>query len=314
MAQAADLSAGTGDAVPTPVAAVLGSPVAHSLSPVLHAAAYRELGRPDWTYARHEVDEAGLEALLVPDGTATPGVRAGYSLTMPLKHRLIELAGVHGWEIDATADLTGAGNTLVLAATPRVLNTDVTGIVRAIEEAGAPERSPVVTATAPATATVLGNGATAASAVVALRDLGVASVHLAVRTPARARAVADLAERLGLAVTVGTLDDWRPGGEDLLVSTLPAGSLDGYAPAWPETLRADQVVLDVAYAPARVDLLAEYRSRGALAVPGTRMLVHQAVEQVLVHVSVLEPGLAGPADRARLARAMTAALDALGRD
>ena len=147
--------------------AVLGSPIAHSLSPLLHRAAARALGIDDFAYERFEVGEAQLEAFL-----AEHPEHEGLSLTMPLKHRLVELARVNGWDLDADAVATGAGNTLLRPAPGggEVLNTDVDGIVAAVHEGLALAG----TETAPWTdeADVLGAGATAASALAAAARLG----------------------------------------------------------------------------------------------------------------------------------------------
>lgn len=139
-------------------AAVLGSPIAHSLSPVLHNAAYRALGLDDWEYGRFELDEAGLPDFLA--GLA-PGTWAGFSLTMPLKRAVIPLLD----EVSETALAVDAVNTLVFEADGRRTgdNTDVLGLVAALRERGI-ERVP--------SAAVLGAGATASSALAALARLG----------------------------------------------------------------------------------------------------------------------------------------------
>lgn len=297
----ADPAAGPA-AAPRMRAAVLGSPIDHSLSPALHRAGYAALGLSGWDYERHRVDEAGLAAFL----DAHPDHR-GFSLTMPLKHALLELAAARGWDVDPVAARTGAGNTLIRlpAGAVRVTNTDVAGIVRALRAAG------VGTAEAPARplrAAVLGGGATAASATAALADLGVRSIEFHVRTPARATAVHALAGELGLESRVGLLADWRPGEAGITVSTLPAGALAEVPLAWPERFAHPAALLDVAYARAAPDLLAEFSARGGTAVPGTHMLVHQAVEQFLAFAAAAGTDLDTPEHRATLVAAMLAAL------
>lgn len=152
-------------------AAVLGSPIVHSLSPYLHRAAYEALGLRDWHYEAIECDEAALPGLL--DGLG--GGWAGLSLTMPLKRAVLPL-------LDSVSELAvrvGGANTVVFSDGARHGdNTDVYGIVRALAEAGVAP---------PGTATVLGGGATASSALAALRELGLGEATLVVRTPARAR-------------------------------------------------------------------------------------------------------------------------------
>ena len=114
-----------------PCFAVLGSPIAHSLSPLLHRAAAAAVGIAPFSYDRIETTEDGLAALL--DSRAD---LRGLSLTMPLKQRLIRLARERGWTVDADAEATGAGNTLLRPVDGPVegLNTDVTGIVAAVHE------------------------------------------------------------------------------------------------------------------------------------------------------------------------------------
>src|SRR6201996_4549674 len=126
-------------------AAVLGQPIAHSLSPVLHRAAYDALGLADWTYDLVECDEAGLPAYVESRGPQW----AGLSLTMPLKRTVLPLLD----HVDHLADATGGANTVVFRPEGRYgYNTDVQGIVDALTEAGAPP---------PGTVTIIGAGAAA---------------------------------------------------------------------------------------------------------------------------------------------------------
>ena len=252
--------------------AVLGSPIAHSLSPLLHRAAARALGIDDFAYERFEVGEAQLEAFL-----AEHPEHEGLSLTMPLKHRLVELARVNGWDLDADAVATGAGNTLLRPAPGggEVLNTDVDGIVAAVHEGLALAG----TETAPWTdeADVLGAGATAASALAAAARLGVVRVRLFVRDRTRAGGARAVAHALGLEASVADLPDWVPGERGLTLSTLPAGALDAARVALPH--RIDALVHDAAYAAESAPLQRALTDRGALVVAGGRMLLHQAVAQ-----------------------------------
>jgi shikimate dehydrogenase len=129
-------------------AAVLGQPIAHSLSPVLHRAAYRALGFTDWTYQADECDEAALPGYLAGCGADW----AGLSLTMPLKRAVLPLLG----HTDHLAAATGGANTVVFRPEGRYgYNTDVQGIVDALTEAGA---------LAPGSVIIIGAGATACSA------------------------------------------------------------------------------------------------------------------------------------------------------
>ena len=162
--------------------AVLGSPVAHSLSPALHRAAYRELGL-DWRYDAMEVDAGGLAEFL---GSLGPEWR-GLSLTMPLKRVVMPLLA----QVSDTARLAGVANTVLVGddGTLAGHNTDVTGMVRALGERDVHRV---------ATATVVGGGATATSALLALSRLGCHDLTLLVREPDRARETLRAADRLEL--------------------------------------------------------------------------------------------------------------------
>lgn len=248
---------------------MLGSPIAHSKSPLLHRAAFAELGMESSEYDRFELRADELEGFLDshPD-------HIGFSLTMPLKDRLVTLAVERGWNVDDTAALTAAGNTLVRrSGQVEVANTDVRGIVRAI--APRMEASPDANSGAGAgRATILGAGATAASALVACRDLGIAHVDFRVRNPDRARRVIDLAERIGLTASVGDLTRIEPSA--IVISTLPAEAAPD--PVWDDSLTPGGVALDVAYS-AESAFLAAAAAHGLHPVDGTAMLVEQAVAQ-----------------------------------
>jgi shikimate dehydrogenase len=248
-------------------AAVLGSPIAHSLSPVLHRAAYAGLGLADWTYEAFECTEDGLAAFL--DGLDASW--AGLSLTMPLKREALKLADGRG----PLAVQVGGANTILLRDGRRFAeNTDVHGIVTALTEAGI----------RPGGALVLGGGATAASALVALHELGLTAVTLVVRDRRRAAEAAAAGERAGLAISVRLLDDLPellaaqpPDG--LIVSTVPGDAAAPYAPLITQA-RPDLAVFDVVYAPWPTTLGAAARAAGSTVVGGLPMLLHQAVRQV----------------------------------
>jgi shikimate dehydrogenase len=246
-------------------AAVLGSPISHSLSPVLHRAAYRALGLLGWTYDAIECDEAGLPALL--DGCGQDW--AGLSLTMPLKRAVLPL-------LDTAERLVaevGAANTVIFAAGARQgHNTDVPGMITALAAAGVSGSESVL---------LLGAGATACSALAAVRALGAGEVTVAVRDPDRATDLLAVARRLGVAVRL--TDFGRPlpvSSWHLLISTVPSGAADIYAQ---QVLRGDLVpsaVLDVVYHPWPTNLAAAAEKTGAGLVLGFELLLHQAARQV----------------------------------
>jgi shikimate dehydrogenase len=247
-------------------AAVLGQPVAHSLSPFLHRAAYEALGFTDWSYELVECDEAGLPAFVESCG---PGW-AGLSLTMPLKRAVLPLLD----HVDHLAGATGGVNTVVFRPEGRYgYNTDVQGIVDALTEAGA---------AVPGSVTIIGAGATACSALAAVGELGAVGAEVVLRDPGRAEGLLATAERLGLAARLRPWDDLTaPGPQpDLLISTVPAGVADGFAGHLRQAGQAPAAVLDVVYHPWPTPLALAARARGSVVASGYGMLLHQAAAQV----------------------------------
>ncbi len=269
---------------------MLGSPIAHSLSPVLHTAAYGALGL-DWSYEAIECDEAGLPGLLA----GLDPSYGGLSLTMPLKATVLPLLDT----VTPLAAAVEAANTVVLRDGARHGdNTDVPGMVRALADAGVgPGERPVV----------LGAGGTARSALAALArsapgggdDAGSAGsadsadsadradrapeVTVVVRNPGRARALQSAGERLGVAVRLAAWPAYDVLREaTLVVSTVPGGAADGLASAGPadDGWRADLPLFDVLYHPWPTPLASAALAAGAPVVGGLDLLVHQAVLQV----------------------------------
>ncbi len=247
-------------------AAVLGSPIAHSLSPVLHRAAYRALGLDGWDYGRYEVDEAALPGFL--DRIAGDEVPwAGLSLTMPLKRAVLPLLDTVG----AAAASVQAVNTVVLGTDGRRggENTDIPGMVAALRERGV-ERVE--------SAAVLGAGATASSALAALAQVCSGPVTVHVRGAARAAEMREWGERLGVEVRTAP---WSAAAEafaaPLVIATTPAGATDELAAAVPA---APGTLFDVLYEPWPTALAAAWSARGGAVVGGLDLLVHQAVLQV----------------------------------
>ncbi|MGW9112733.1 shikimate dehydrogenase family protein [Microbacterium sp. NPDC055683] len=253
---------------------VWGDPISHSRSPDLHGAAYRLLGL-DWEFARRRVtgdlfDESLARAL---------GRVRGLAVTMPLKERAFRAAGWHG----RRAELTGAVNTLFFGtpsrdlpgiaewdgASPVGFNTDVGGIVRALGELGIDQLE---------RARIAGAGATAASALVALSELGARRVDIVARTPERAEPLVAIGGRAGVDVRVSSFDAAHA-AVDLTIATLPGGA------ALPDDT-ADRLadvggaLFDVAYSPWPSALATRWRPGAAHS--GLGMLLHQAVLQVRI--------------------------------
>lgn len=240
--------------------AVLGSPIGHSRSPELHLAAYRVLGL-DWRYDRVEVDDAGLAGFL--DRLSDDW--RGLSLTMPLKRRVAALVP----DVDEVARLTHQGNTILLEGgrPVRAFNTDVHGIVQAFADAG------VTTADH---AIVLGGGATAESAVVALRQVG-ADVTVAVRSPDKVAGV--FGDDVGITSLQNIEHELRDA--DAVVSTIPNGAEFSL----PVPDRLGGTLLDVAYHPWPSALASRWSGAGGEVISGLEMLLHQAVHQIRIFVA-----------------------------
>lgn len=247
--------------------AVLGDPIAHSLSPILHRAGYAAVGL-DWTYQAKRVEAGGLAAFV----EARDEQWRGLSLTMPLKREALALAAV----VSDRARVAGAANTLVFE--PDGLhadNTDIPGAAAAIRER---YDGPI------GSATVLGGGATATSAALALCDLGATEIRLLVRSPERAAETVEAVRRHSSApsVIVGSLArDFAEG--DMLVSTIPATAQDaglvGRCADMP-------VTFDVIYHPWPTPLARA--ARGVL-VGGMDLLVHQAALQFEMFTGIEAP-------------------------
>lgn len=245
-------------------AAVLGSPITHSLSPVLHRAAYAALGLSGWRYDAYECDEAGLADLV----GGLDGSWAGLSLTMPLKRVALRIA-------DRASDLAaglGAANTLLLRDGQRFAdNTDAPGMVDALAEAGVD---------APGSVLVIGAGGTAQAALGAVSMLRVPPpVTVAVRDPARSLEAQATARRLGLDVTVERFAELPRlvSAAELVVSTVPVQASPTLAEL-PWT--GDGVFFDALYAPWPTPAAAAVLRAGGTVISGLELLLHQAAHQV----------------------------------
>jgi shikimate dehydrogenase len=245
--------------------AVLGSPIAHSLSPDLHRAAYRVLGL-DWSYESVDVGRGQLAHFV---GTLDAQWR-GLSLTMPLKVEVLPLLT----HVSELARETGSANTVLFSdAGLRGFNTDVYGIEQGFIRHGRPSLRTVL---------VLGGGATAASAVVAAARMGASTVFVGVRSPERAAGLLDIGRAQGVAVQVRALDRLVEidEGLDAVISTLPNGAAVDVA-LDPDTITS-ATLFDVAYSPWPTPLAATWT--GENVIGGREMLVLQALAQVRIFV------------------------------
>jgi shikimate dehydrogenase len=250
--------------------AVLGSPIAHSKSPALHQAAYAALGLP-WRYEAIEVTTDALPGFIASCGPEWRGL----SLTMPLKRDVLPLLD----DMDEYVEITGGANTVVFdehgsGRTLRGFNTDVYGFREAFRSVGVRRLSSV---------RLLGGGATAASAMAAVAELGATRIAISARAPKKVQRLLDLGERLGVDVEIELLseldDSVMP---DAVISTIP-GSAQVDIP-FTEATRARSVLLEVAYDPWPTPLAASWLSAGGRVIPGIEMLVNQALMQVRIFV------------------------------
>ncbi len=259
---------------------MLGSPIAHSKSPLLHLAAYRALGLNDWTYERIECGAEELPAVVGGFGPEWVGV----SVTAPGKFAALRFAD----ERTVRAEQVGSANTLVRTERGwRADNTDVDGVAGAIGSTSGQ-------------ALVCGSGGTAPAAVVGLAQLGVAAITVVARDPEKAARLVDLGSRLGVPTQFCGLDSDgltdRVAAAEVLVSTIPAEVAARYA----GTFAPIPVLLDAVYDPWPTPLAAAVAAAGGRVISGLQMLLHQAFAQVEQFT-----GLPAPRD------AMTCALETL---
>nr|WP_277870551.1 shikimate dehydrogenase [Nakamurella antarctica] len=249
----------TADPLSARRAGVLGLPIAHSLSPVMHRAGYAALGL-NWRYDAIECDAAALPALVQGWGAEWAGV----SVTMPGKAAAAQMAD----QKSARVQLLGVANTLVRTDHGWLAeNTDVDGVVGALRAAGV---------TAPHRVLLIGGGGTALAAVAGLHELGVAELLVA------GRRVESTQQALALAASLGMNAEHVPWegvgahaqGLDVVMSTVPAGAADQFA----ADLAAVPALFDAIYHPWPTPLAAAGVS-DRITVTGLDMLLHQAFAQ-----------------------------------
>ena len=242
-------------------AAVIGSPVTHSLSPLLHNAAFNSLGM-DWEYLALEITESELDEVLAQ---MRSGNLVGLSVTMPLKTRVASLVD----ECTSTAEKLSAVNCVV--ANEKGLighNTDGDGFLNGlIHEAQFDPKGKKVA--------VIGAGGAARAVIEALARSGAASIMVVNRTPAKAESAADLAGEVG---AVGTLEDIS--GADLVVNATSIGMKDSQVdiPCSVDLLHSSQLVVDLIYHPLETRWISLAKQKGIDSYNGVSMLLFQAAE------------------------------------
>ncbi|KAA8826189.1 shikimate dehydrogenase [Bifidobacterium reuteri] len=283
--------------------AVLGKPIAHSLSPVLHNAAYASLGLHDWSYDRYEVGEDDLDGFL----KNLDPTWAGLSLTMPLKRTIQP----YGRPTNLWARELNVANTAIFDwshpiddpqwahGRPQIklFNTDVIGIQLAFDHANRelglhhrPDRA--------GTALIIGNGNTATSAVAAccmMQEIG--HIIVAARHPGKNAALLPLASKYltdhAPYEEIDMADDGRltaaAQGATYVINTIPGHAADGIAATLDgalQTASASGLLLDVVYDPRPTRLMAAWRNHGGHAIGGEEMLLYQALIQVLLMTGI----------------------------
>lgn len=244
-------------------AAVLGSPIDHSRSPVLHNSGYRELGMDDWEYTRIECTAEDLPRIV---GEADESF-VGFSVTMPAKFAALNFAD----EVTDRAREIGSANTLVRTTSGwRADNTDCDGISGALGELlgeglGGARR-----------ALVIGGGGTARPALWALARTGIEQVTVINRTDRREE-LAPLLSPHGVDFRMVTYEDDLEQlslAADVVISTVPSAAVRGR-----ETALGHAPVLDVIYEPWPTPLTVSAAANGYRVVGGQVMLAHQAYDQ-----------------------------------
>ncbi len=246
--------------VDTRLVGVMGWPVAHSLSPAIHNAAFRALGL-SWVYVPLPVPPGEVRAAL--EGLRALGF-AGANVTMPHK---TEVAGLLG-ELSEDARRLQAVNTLVVRAEGLAgHNTDAPGFERFLRrDAGFDPDG--------RSALVYGAGGAARACALALARGGLASLTVAVREPARAEAVREVLRDLSTRIEVVELAGATGLHPDLLVNATPLGARAEELPL--PSIHPELVIVDLLYHPAVTPLLREAREAGATAFGGLGLLLHQA--------------------------------------
>ena len=248
--------------------AVLGSPISHSKSPIIHQAAYRVLGE-DWKYSSFEIQKGGLKRFIDNDVVA----HSGFSLTMPLKENAFQFADFK----DELSQLTKASNTLVKQEDGwHAYNTDVFGIRQAVN---------LNLSTSLQQSLIIGSGATATSALVAISILAPKSrVSIFARNKSTRAELILLGTTLGLVMSKARFLSRAIKQADLTISTLPGGALDDAVSALfkKKSLVPGGLLLDVAYHPWPSSLASLWISRSKPVVSGLEMLLWQAVSQIRI--------------------------------
>jgi len=255
----------------TKICLVVGYPVNHSLSPAMHNAAYKSLGLGDeFVYAAANTQGTAQEVI---DGVKALNVR-GCAFTMPYKVDIIPLLD----NIDETVRKIGAVNTVVNeGGRLEGHNTDWLGLKHSLEK---------VSGLKGKRAAIIGAGGAARAAIYALQEAGAEISVIFNRTPEHAR---ELIDNFNLAkCEIKGLDEIEKAGDyEIVLNMTPLGMKGIYeneTPLQKEIIKEGQIVFDVVYSLEDTRLIKEAREQGAKVVPGTEMVLYQAIDQLEYHI------------------------------
>jgi len=256
----------------TSFAAVIGDPVKHSLSPVIHNVGFRSLGI-DWVYVACEVKEGEAQSAL--DAMKALGLR-GLSVTMPHKTAIASLVDA----VSAAAQALHSVNTVEVAADGSLIghSTDGDGLVASLKEQGVSVNGQAIL--------ILGAGGAARSVIDALHRHACRQIFVANRSLDNAQMAVALAP--SIATAVSTKDSTSlfeaAANSDIIINATSVGMTQSPGtvsenPISVDLIRPDHIVVDLVYHPIETELLRQARRCGALAIDGLGMLVHQAALQ-----------------------------------
>lgn len=264
----------------TNVTGIIGNPVEHSLSPLMHNAAFKYLGL-DYIYVPFLVAEDALEDAIM--GSKSLNIK-GLNVTIPHKTEVIRYLD----SVDKIAELIGAVNTIKFDGNQaKGFNTDGIGAVKAIEEVSGVKNKKVI---------ILGAGGAARAIAFQILLEGAGSIVIANRTPENALNLQkDIIEKLNLDVKTV---DFGKGLEsellnaDILINTTPIGMYphtDDEPPVRSQMMHENLIVNDIVYNPLKTGLLREAEKCGAKTVSGIKMLIYQGVEAFKIWTGIYPP-------------------------
>ena len=259
---------------------IIGSPIGHSFSPIIHNYLFELL---DLNYAYLAFD---VKPDLLADavrGLVSLRVR-GFNVTVPHKEKILPLLD----HVEKNAQIIGAANTILVENSRTIgYNTDITGFKRSIEDAGFCTQGKIVT--------VLGAGGAARAAIIGLIELGAKEVNIINRNEEKTQLIIDSynANGIGNIKNVSMKNSYDAIGESELIVNATSVGMKGYlpdeTPIPPEYFTAGMWVCDLVYNPLETVFLSEARKRGCNIINGLHMLVHQGADAFKIWTEVDPP-------------------------